>query len=62
MISVGHLVVTTPEHEITEALEELANHEVSQIPVLQDGRYIGVLRYRDIHHWLKLPRHRRAAA
>jgi Zn-dependent protease/predicted transcriptional regulator len=54
MTSAGDLVVTTPEEEVTAALQRLVGRDVSQIPVMQAGRFVGMLRHRDIARWLEL--------
>jgi CBS domain-containing protein len=54
MTPAGELVVTAPEEEVTAALHRLVGRDVSQIPVLQAGRFVGMLRHRDIARWLEL--------
>ena len=54
MTPAGDLVVTTPEEEVTAALHRLVGRDVSQIPVLQAGRFVGMLRHRDIARRLEL--------
>jgi Zn-dependent protease/CBS domain-containing protein len=54
MTPAGDLVVTAPEEEVTAALQRLVGLNVSQIPVLQAGRFVGMLRHRDIARWLEL--------
>jgi Zn-dependent protease/CBS domain-containing protein len=54
MTPAGELVVLAPEEEVTAALHRLAGRDVSQIPVLRAGRFVGMLRRRDIVRWLEL--------
>ena len=54
MTPAQQLVVTSPEEEVTDALEKLVERDVSQIPVMQDQRFVGMLRRRDIARWLEL--------
>lgn len=48
------LSVVTPEEEVNEALRALGRRDVEQLPVVRDGRLVGVLRRRDIFRWLEL--------
>ncbi len=48
------LIVASPREDASDALNALASREVNQLPVLQDGRLIGMLRRRDIMRWLQL--------
>ena len=48
------LIVASPREDASDALNDLASREVNQLPVLQDGRLIGILRRRDIMRWLQL--------
>jgi len=48
------LSVVTPDAEINEAMHTLGRRDVEQLPVVTDGRLVGVLRRRDILRWLEL--------
>jgi Zn-dependent protease/CBS domain-containing protein len=47
------LAVVTPQENVSEALNQLEQRDVRQVPVVQDGRLIGLLRRRDIMRWLQ---------
>jgi len=59
MTPVDDLVVAAPDEEASQALDKLARREVSQMPVLHGGRFVGMLRVRDIVRWLELQADRR---
>jgi CBS domain-containing protein len=48
------LPVVAPLEEASEALNKLTRSGVPQLPVVEDGNLVGVLRRRDILRWLKL--------
>ncbi len=48
------LAVVTPDEPIDEAMRALGRRDVEQLPVVSDGRLVGVLRRRDIFRWLEL--------
>lgn len=48
------LALVTPREAASDALGNLARRDVRQMPVVQDGRLVGVLRRRDIVRWLHL--------
>jgi Zn-dependent protease/CBS domain-containing protein len=49
------LAVVAPDEDAAAALEELAVRDVEQLPVVdQSGRFLGLLRRRDILRWLDL--------
>lgn len=50
----AELVVVAPADDAAEALHLLSQRDVRQLPVIQDGRLVGVLRRRDIMKWLQL--------
>jgi CBS domain-containing protein len=43
-----------PSEEASVALRALAGRDVDQVPVVEDGRLVGLLRRRDILRWLQL--------
>ena len=48
------LVVTDPTEDAADALDKLAELDVHQLPVVSDGKLVGLLRQRDILKWLHL--------
>ncbi len=48
------LAVITPDEPIDEAMRALGRRDIEQLPVVSDGRLVGVLRRRDIFRWLEL--------
>jgi CBS domain-containing protein len=54
MTPTGKLVVVTPAEDAAQALEKLTSVDVRQLPVVHDGRLVGLLRRRDIIRWLQL--------
>ena len=54
MTPVEKLIVVSPDEEAGQALEKLASSDVRQLPVLNNGELVGLLRRRDIIKWLQL--------
>jgi Zn-dependent protease/CBS domain-containing protein len=54
MTPTEQLDLVTPREDATEAFDKLARRDVRQMPVVQDGRLVGMLRRRDILRWLHL--------
>jgi CBS domain-containing protein len=54
MTPAGQLMVVTTEEDAAEALNKMMQRDVRQLPVIQDGRLVGLLRRRDIMRWLQL--------
>jgi Zn-dependent protease len=48
------LVVAAPDEPLSEAVRKLARAGVSQLPVLQEGRLVGMLWEKDVARWLQL--------
>lgn len=48
------LVTIAPQEEAAEALNRLASRDVRQLPVVSDGRLVGLVSRRDIIMWLQL--------
>jgi Zn-dependent protease/CBS domain-containing protein len=48
------LAVATPDEPLVRALEELVRRDVGQLPVLDRGRFVGMLQRRDVGRWLEL--------
>jgi Zn-dependent protease/predicted transcriptional regulator len=54
MTPMDQVAVVTPEEEAGEAFTILTGRDVNQVPVVQDGHLVGMLRRRDILTWLQL--------
>ncbi len=54
MTPIDQLEVVTPQEAASEALLKLARRDVRQIPVVENGRLVGMLRRQDIIRWLQL--------
>jgi len=54
MTPAAALVTVAPQHSGFEALALLASHNLNQLPVVEDGRLIGLIRREDILKWLSL--------
>lgn len=48
------LVIATPDEDAAEAFESLRRKEIRQIPVVDHGRMLGLLRRKDIVRWMQL--------
>jgi len=54
MVPQTDLDVVTPREDAMDAFQKLASKEMRQIPVVQNGKLVGMLRRRDILRWLQL--------
>lgn len=54
MTPLERLACVAPDADAGEALDELARRGVNQLPVLEDGRLVGLLRREDVLKWLSL--------
>ncbi len=54
MTPAEELATATPREEVAQALLDLTGRDVRQIPVVQEGRLVGMLRRGDIYKWLSL--------
>ncbi len=54
MTPVSELVVTTPDEDVAEALNKLAQRDVRQLPVMRGNEFVGLLRRQDIMRWMQL--------
>ena len=54
MRGVDSLVTTTPDASVTEAFARLASENVEQLPVVQNGELVGMLRRNDVARFLEL--------
>lgn len=57
MTPASDITVVGPREDATEALNKLATRDVRQMPVIEAGRLVGMLRRRDILRWLQLQSH-----
>ncbi len=57
MTTADKLIEVTPDEDAAEALRELAQRDVRQLPVVRNGELVGMLRRRDIMRWLQLQSH-----
>ena len=48
------LVVAKPGDPLAQAFAQLAQGDIAQLPVLDEGRLVGMLRRRDVARWLEL--------
>jgi Zn-dependent protease/CBS domain-containing protein len=57
MTPLAELATLTPDADAEDALEELAQHDVEQVPVLDAGAHLlGVVRRQDLVRWIALHR------
>ena len=54
MTKAPDVAVASPDETASAALDRLAQRDVEQLPVVDDGRLVGLLRRRDILRWLEL--------
>jgi Zn-dependent protease/predicted transcriptional regulator len=54
MTKAEQLDVVSPREDANEAFEKLTRRDVNQVPVMQDGHLVGLLRRREIVKWLQL--------
>jgi Zn-dependent protease/predicted transcriptional regulator len=54
MTPIDKLITVTVDEDAAEALGRLSQNDVRQLPVLREGRLVGLLRRRDIIRWLQL--------
>jgi Zn-dependent protease/CBS domain-containing protein len=54
MTSADRLITVTPDEEASDALNKLVRKDVRQLPVVEGGRLVGLVRRRDIVRWLQL--------
>jgi CBS domain-containing protein len=47
-VSSGDLVTVQPDEDLDEALELMARHRVRRLPVVEDGRLVGVVAQADV--------------
>jgi CBS domain-containing protein len=54
MTPADQLAVVRPEDDAATALDKIMERDVRQVPVIADGRLLGLVRRRDIMRWLQL--------
>ncbi len=54
MLHADQLDVATPQEDAAEVMKRLGSGDVPQIPVVEDGHLVGMLRHEDIVKWLQL--------
>jgi predicted transcriptional regulator len=54
MTPAAELVTANPDEDAAEALNKLVGKDVRQLPIVSDGKLVGLLRRRDIIKWLQL--------
>lgn len=54
MTETSRLVTVKPDADAAEALELISRRDLNQLPVLQDGKLVGLLRREDVLKWLAL--------
>jgi CBS domain-containing protein len=54
MTPANRLELITPQADASEALNRLSAKDVRQVPVVQNGHLLGILRRRDILKYLQL--------
>jgi Zn-dependent protease/predicted transcriptional regulator len=54
MVPQNQLDSVTPRGDAMDAFQKLVNKEMRQVPVVQNGELVGMLRRRDILRWLKV--------
>ncbi|RPI87972.1 MAG: CBS domain-containing protein [Chloroflexi bacterium] len=54
MTPVNDLTIVSPREDATDAFQKLTQKDVNQMPVVQNGELVGILRRRDIMRWLQM--------
>ena len=54
MTPANRLIITSPEEDAAQALEKLSSNNIRQLPVVSDGRLVGLLRRQELIKWLQL--------
>jgi Zn-dependent protease len=54
MTATADLVVLSPREDTSDALNKLIQRDVRQLPVIDNGRFVGLLRRADIMRWMQL--------
>jgi CBS domain-containing protein len=54
MTTADKLDLVSPQDDVSDALTKLSNRDFRQMPVVEDGHLVGMLRRRDIIRWLQM--------
>jgi CBS domain-containing protein len=54
MVAASALTVAAPDEGAASAFDKLAARDVDQLPVVEEGRLVGMFRRRDLRRWLDL--------
>jgi len=54
MTPASELDLASPREDMAEAMTKLAEHSAGQLPVIEGGHLVGMLRQRDVLRWLQL--------
>lgn len=54
MTPAERLIVVHPGEDASDALNELLQRDIRQLPVMEDGHMVGLVRRRDIMRWLQI--------
>jgi CBS domain-containing protein len=54
MTPAEEIASVVPDQDLSDALKRLMSQDVRQVPVVEDGHLIGMLRRRDIVRWLQI--------
>ncbi|HEX6303024.1 MAG TPA: site-2 protease family protein [Anaerolineales bacterium] len=54
MTPTEELATVAPEEDASDAMTKLSHRDVRQLPVVENGKLVGVLRRRDIVQWMQL--------
>jgi Zn-dependent protease/CBS domain-containing protein len=57
MTPLDRLQTTRPDEPLSEALKRITQADVGQLPVLENGKFVGMLERRDIARWIELRLH-----
>jgi len=57
MTPASQLDPVSPREDVSQALTKLTQRDTSQLPVLEGGHLVGMLRQRDVMRWLQLQSH-----
>jgi CBS domain-containing protein len=48
----GEVIQVTPEHTVEECLRLMTEHRIRHLPVLEDGRILGIISIGDLVNWI----------
>jgi len=61
MTRAEHLATVEPDEDVSDALRKLTSNNVRQMPVVDHGHLVGLLRQRDVMKWIELQSNLEAA-